>query len=254
VRPGVDTDVASSAVLIRIGQFFFKYRDFLSPVVFVTIILLTRPRYLNGDRRFDLAMDAAGILLILFGQGLRAAVIGFAYIKRGGKKKQVYADKLVTEGFFAHARNPLYVGNYLTIAGLLVIHNSPWAFVIVLAFYTLMYWTIVLAEEDFLRRKFGGDYEAYCRRVNRFVLSFKGLGKSLEGMRYDWPRLIRKEYGTTFTCITTVFGLMLWERYRNIGWGESRFAFAVLTGLWVIVLVAYTAARFSKKKGWLGRG
>jgi len=34
------------------------------------------------------------------------------------------------EGFFAHSRNPLYLGNLLGILGLLIIHNSPWAYAI----------------------------------------------------------------------------------------------------------------------------
>ena len=45
----------------------------------------------------------------------------------------------------AHARNPLYVGNYLTILGLFVILNNPWAYLIGMAFYTLLYLAIVSA-------------------------------------------------------------------------------------------------------------
>jgi protein-S-isoprenylcysteine O-methyltransferase Ste14 len=244
----------SKSLLIRTGQFFFKYRDLLSPIVFTTLILSTKPRWFRGDPRSDMFLDGVGLALILIGLGLRAAVIGFAYIKRGGKDKQVYADALVTEGFFAHSRNPLYAGNYSTIVGLLVIHNSPWAYLIGIAFYTLMYWTIVLAEEDFLRAKFGADYQEYSRRVNRFVPSFKGLSKSLAGMSYDWKRFIRKEYGTTFSCLVTVLALLAWERYRNVGWAESKGVIAALAGIWVIGLIAYVAARVCKKRGSLGRG
>ena len=254
LAPVVAADVAGKSFLIRTGQFFFKYRDVLSPLVFIGLILLTHPRWFRGDMRTDMVSDALGLLLILTGQGLRAAVIGFAYIKRGGKDKKVYAETLVTEGFFAHSRNPLYVGNYLTILGLFVIHNSPWAYLIGFAFYTIMYWTIVLAEEDFLRGKFGADYQEYCRRVNRFVVSFKGLGKSLAGMGYDWKRFIRKEYGTTFSCFSTVLGLLGWERYRNDGWPASREVFAILAGVWSLMLIAYVTARIAKKQGWLGRG
>jgi protein-S-isoprenylcysteine O-methyltransferase Ste14 len=250
----VAPEAESKSVLIRTGQFFFKYRDLLSPIVFATLVLSTKPHWFRGNPRSDMLLDGVGLLLILIGLGLRAAVIGFAYIKRGGKDKQVYADALVTEGFFAHSRNPLYVGNYLTIIGLLVIDNSPWAYVIGIAFYTLMYWTIVLAEEDFLRGKFGAAYQDYCGRVNRFVLSFKGLSKSLADMSYDWKRFIRKEYGTTFSCLTTVLGLLAWERFRNVGWAGSKGVVAVLAGIWIIGLIAYVAARVFKKQGSLGRG
>ena len=71
-------------------------------------------------------MDIAGVLIILSGLGLRAVVIGLAYIKRGGVNKMIHADTLVTNGLFAHCRNPLYAGNLLVVAGLLVIFNNPW--------------------------------------------------------------------------------------------------------------------------------
>ena len=252
--PTVVLPAPSAGVLVRIGQFFFKFRDFLSPVVFVALVLATPPHWLKGDQRYDIALDAVGIALILAGQILRGAVIGFAYIRRGGKNKQVYADKLVTGGFFAHSRNPLYVGNYLTFMGLFVVHNSLWCYVIGIAFYTFMYWTIVLAEEDFLRREFGSEYIEYCQRVNRFLPSFKGLSASLEDMSYDWQRLIRKEYGTTFSCLSCLLGLLIWQRYRNAGFAESKAVIAVVGGVWLLSLIGYLLARYWKKQGWLGRG
>ena len=93
----VATQLKSKSLLIRTGQFFFKYRDLLSPILFISLILRTTPHWPWGDQRFDMLLDGVGVLLVLAGQGLRAAVIGFAYIKRGGKDKQVYADALVTE-------------------------------------------------------------------------------------------------------------------------------------------------------------
>jgi len=178
--------------LILIGQFFFKYRDLVSPVMVIAIALMQRPRLLFGSRHWDAVLDAAGVLLALSGQILRAAVIGFAYIKRGGKDRQVYADTLVQEGFFAHCRNPLYVGNCLILIGYFVILNTPAGYLIGVPFFAFLYWTIVLAEEDFLRRKFESSYVSYCHAVNRFVPDLRGLRKTLDGMKYDWRRLIRK--------------------------------------------------------------
>src|SRR5678815_5444661 len=63
-------------------------------------------------------MALAGLLIALSGQVLRAVTIGLEYIIRGGRNRQVYAEKLVTGGMFAHCRNPLYVGNFLVLVGL----------------------------------------------------------------------------------------------------------------------------------------
>lgn len=235
--------------LINIGQFFFKYRNFISPIVFISIALLFRPRMLLGDARWDAAMDLAGIAMVLAGQVLRAAVIGFAYIKRGGKDAQVYAASLVQEGFFAHCRNPLYFGNFLMFLGMFVILNSPAGYAIGIPFFAFLYWTIVLAEEDYLGAKFGQTYEQYCRRVNRFVPDLRGLRKTLSGSRYDWRQLIRKEYGTIFTTASVVLGLLAWESIIFRGYAQARRELAVLAGAWIVVCIGYAISRFMKKQG-----
>jgi protein-S-isoprenylcysteine O-methyltransferase Ste14 len=254
VSSGESSGVPLSRALIPLGNFFFKYRDFISPAVFVLLVLVFRPRYPFGDERWNWATNALGILLVLCGQILRASVIGFAYIKRGGKDKQVYADKLVVEGFFAHSRNPLYVGNYLTILGLFVILNNPWAYLAGIGFYTLLYLAIVSAEENFLLNKFGADYEDYARRVNRFLLSFGGMGESLKDMSWDWRRVVRKEYGTTITWVACILGLLAWEHYLYHGYSVRDPLYWVLGILFGLSLVGWLVARIAKKNGSLGTG
>ena len=48
-----------------------------------------------GNEELDRWMVLLGILTASAGQLFRFAVIGFAYIKRGGKEGKVYADELV---------------------------------------------------------------------------------------------------------------------------------------------------------------
>jgi hypothetical protein len=59
-----------------------------------------------AENRQDQAwMLGLGFVISLVGQLVRILTIGLDYIKRGGKKKTVYAEKLVTTGIFAHCRN-----------------------------------------------------------------------------------------------------------------------------------------------------
>src|SRR5689334_9413017 len=67
-------------LLVSLGNFFFKSRDLLVPIVFVALIVIFKPRPMVG--RLYWPDYAAGIALILAGLALRAAVVGFAYIKR----------------------------------------------------------------------------------------------------------------------------------------------------------------------------
>jgi protein-S-isoprenylcysteine O-methyltransferase Ste14 len=235
---------------VAAGRFFFRYRDALFPLVFLAILLTSRARWPFHDRAWDWVLNAVGIAVALSGQVWRALVIGLAYIRRGGKDRQVYAESLVQDGIFAHSRNPLYLGNLLGLIGLLIIHNSPAGYVIGVPFYLLAYWAIVCAEEDFLRRHFGQEYVEYCRRVPRFFPTLKGLRTTLGSMRFDWRRLLRKEYGTTFTGLTAICLVLLWDDYQVLGTVHAR---GILM-LWLPVTAAYLVILVLKKRGALGKG
>jgi protein-S-isoprenylcysteine O-methyltransferase Ste14 len=238
--------------MVTVGNFFFRYRDFLFPAVFVLLALGLPPKLLGGSAGIDWLANGIGLAVAISGQALRVAVIGLAYIKRGGKNKQIYADSLVQDGFFAHSRNPLYLGNILVLAGLIIVHGAPGMVAIGLLFFLFAYTAIVLAEEDYLRKQFGQAYEDYCRRVPRFIPRFQGLGETMRGMTFDWKRVLRKEYGSTFTWVTTALALLGWEIGANLGWEAAKPRVAVLLGLWIPVILAYAAVRFLKKKRRLG--
>ena len=253
---GASTDLGATngpwASLVRSGRFLFTYRKFVLPLISVGILLVSKPGLLLGSQRWDLLLDGVGIAVALAGQTLRALVIGLAYIKRGGNRGTIDADSLVVQGLFAHSRNPLYVGNMLEFLGLCLILHSPAGYLIGVPFFALAYFSIVLAEEEFLRAKFGPVYEEYCRRVNRFVPSLRGLGATLGSMELDWRRVIRKEYGTTFVWVSTLLALLAWERIFHRGWPSAQAGVRVLLLLWGLVVLAYLAARYLKKTDRLG--
>jgi protein-S-isoprenylcysteine O-methyltransferase Ste14 len=199
------------SVLVRSGNFFFRYRDAVSPAVFVLLLLLTRPHLPFGSWTLDSWLDVLGILVALSGQLLRIAVVGYAYIIRGGKGRKVYAEDLVTSGFFATSRNPLYLGNLLIYFGLFLMWNSPLMYAIGASFFLFLYASIVAAEEDFLRRKFGASYEAYCGDVRRWIPDLRRLRPALEGMAFNWRRVVLKEYGTTTAWLLTAGVLLIAE-------------------------------------------
>jgi protein-S-isoprenylcysteine O-methyltransferase Ste14 len=249
-----DAEQGRTSRLVPIGNFFFKYRNIVAPVVLCGSAVASKPLVVAGNRRLDMYLDIVGIAMILAGQLLRFCVIGFAYIKRGGKQKQVYADTLVQEGFFAHCRNPLYVGNVLALLGLIVIHSGVLMYAVCLPFFLFLYWSIVVAEENYLRKKFGHVYNDYAKRVPRFWISFRGLGHTLRGMQYNWKKVVRKEYGTTFVFATSTMALLVWKRVAADGFEATRGYLSFMLVLWVPVVVAYLIAFAAKKTGLLGKG
>lgn len=238
---------AKSRFLIRSGNFFFKYRDLLFPLVFLPLALATRPRALPDDPVAERALLLAGLLAVVAGQGLRALVIGLAYIRRGGKDKQIYAEDLVQEGIFAHSRNPLYLGNMLIVAGFVIIHGGPWMYLLVLPFFVFVYFAIVAAEESYLNERFGAKYAEYCKRVPRFRLRLEGLLETIRGMDFRWKRLVLKEYGTLFYNVTFLLVLIAWRLIALRGFESSRVACARMVLFWLLVAMAYAVARYLKK-------
>jgi protein-S-isoprenylcysteine O-methyltransferase Ste14 len=238
---------APASLMERIGSFLFTWRNVVFTTALIVLLGALPPVHLFGDPRADRWLDALGIAIALAGQGLRAAVIGYAYVRRGGKNRKVYADHLVTEGFFNHARNPLYLGNLLVLTGLFIIHNHPGVYLLGLPAFIFAYSAIVAAEEAYLSRHFGDEYAAYCRRVRRWLPDLRGLRRSIEGMQFDWERVVVKEYSSTFSWITAALALLAYEAIVGPPFPEREGYLALLAGIFALALLLWGWARYFKK-------
>jgi len=231
---------------IAIGNFLFRYRNGLGPVVFLLAILFGHPTYPLDSARLNLWTDIAGALITLSGQIVRMLAVGYEYIERGGRNYRVYASTLVRGGMFGLCRNPLYVGNILICAGVVLIVNSYVFYAMALVLVLGGYLCIVAAEEAFLRGKFGAEYEAYCREVPRWIPRLSAWSSATRGMRFNWRRVLMKEYSTIFMVLLLLCTLKLWSEYR-IGGAvmlPSTQALAIALAIWAVL---YLTARTIKK-------
>ncbi|MBP1685362.1 MAG: phospholipid methyltransferase [Deltaproteobacteria bacterium] len=235
------------AAVQRVGRFVFRFRDYLAPAGLAIILALTVPEHPFGSEAVNRWVDALGLLVAATGQALRVLVIGYAYIVRGGAGKQLAAPKLVCEGFYAHSRNPMYVGNFLLLSGLAIIYNSRWVYIFGLPAFVGGLLAIIKAEEAFLANKFGRDYEEYCERVNRFLPRLRGLRATMASMTFDWKRVLRKEYGTTFAWVSAAVFLLIWERLVHFGYSGRRNEINRLLLAYLPVVIAYGVVRWLKK-------
>jgi len=229
-------------MIIKIGNFFFHYRNGLFPLAYALLFVPSRP--LLNDYRIALGV---GLVVALAGQTIRAITVGLDYIIRGGRARQVYAERLVQGGIFAHCRNPLYVGNYLILIGVGLTSNSLLFFCVAMPFFTFAYWAIIAAEENFLRGKFGAEYEDYCRRVARFWPRFTGFGRTLSAMEFNWRRLLTAEYGSAYLWMAAVILVQLNNLWLRDKYQESH---QIIIWLWsslAAVTLAYLIARYLKR-------
>jgi len=120
--------------------------------------------------------------------------------------------------------------------------------------FLFAYRAIVAAEENFLRQKFGQQFDDYCARVNRFLPNLSGIGETLRSMEFNWQRLIVKEYGTTFAWTAGLLVLVMKNLWRS---GNYTLNSPMILGLAVslgLVVIAYAVARYLKKSRILQAG
>jgi len=242
------TRPADAPALVTIGNFLFRYRKFVLVPALLVMCAIFPPLLWRQSLHLDARVDGLGIAIALTGQLLRAAVIGYAYIKRGGLSGTVYASGLVSQGFFAHSRNPLYLGNLLILSGLMIVHNNPWVYGIGLPLAIFVYRAIVAAEESYLSTRFGEEYASYCRRVNRWLPDLRGLGRTLAGLRFNRRRLVVKEYGTAYAWLTAAFILLARETILFAAQGPRRLRLQEIGLLWILCTAGWATARYLKKK------
>lgn len=138
----------------------FKYRSY-TPIPFVILMLI----FENAT----IASLLIGFVIAVFGELIRLWGVSWAGSETrttGG----VGGTYLVISGPFAHARNPLYVGNILMYLGLGIMSMSlfPYLQIVAILFFIVQYQFIVKEEEGFLVKKFGKDYQKYLQNVPRF--------------------------------------------------------------------------------------
>jgi len=79
--------------------------------------------------------------------------------------------KLVVEGPYRIVRNPMYWSVGFVMLGEAAVFHSFALVELVAAFAAGVF--VLLYEEPALRRKFGEEYEVYCKRVPRWLPRFR---------------------------------------------------------------------------------
>jgi len=236
--------------MVAIGNFFFKYRNILFIFLYLALFLPSPDVFTEAKlgANYYIWPIIIGLTITIIGQAIRGLTIGLAYILRGGRDKKVYADNLVTEGIFNHCRNPLYLGNILMLLGVGILSNSLIFLAIFIPLFLFIYQAIVLAEENFLREKFGEQFNAYCSRVNRWWINFAGIGNTLGSMKFNVRRWILKEYNTQFIWLTGIV-LLLLKNYPDVISTNNDFRNIIVAIALVVLVLAYLLIRYLKKSG-----
>lgn len=104
-----------------------------------------------------------GTLIVLGNLGVWSEVVKFGVDQTGGA-----SGLLRTGGLYRYSRNPQYVSDMMIVVGWVIMSASPSVFVIGLV-SVLVLIVAPFAEEPWLRRTYGEQYDDYASKVRRFL-------------------------------------------------------------------------------------
>ncbi len=144
-----------------IRDFFFRNRGYI-PIPLAIIILTFAS--------LKIELLSIGVILVVTGELLRLNGVRYA----GGETRtlKVGAATLCSSGPFAYLRNPLYLGNVIIYAGMVLIAGGEFVWILLpatLTFFFLEYGLIISLEEETLRKKFNEEYGEYLSMVPRLI-------------------------------------------------------------------------------------
>lgn len=116
-------------------------------------------------------------------------------------------SRLTTVGPYAIVRNPLYVGSFLIMAGMMTLLNFHLVAFAVFVPLGVLYFLQIRSEEVFLAKEYGKHWHAYARRVPR-LLPFLNLKRALTPWTFRaWCK--NREYRALVAVIVGVIAVEL---------------------------------------------
>lgn len=225
-------------MIVRFGNWIFHYRNFLFPLFYLTLFIP------SPDLHSNVVIPViVGAAVIFTGMLTRSVTIGLVYIRRGGKKRKIDADDLVTEGIYSVCRNPMYLGNLLLLLGFGIFANSILFVAICFPLFSFIYYAIIRAEEDFLVGKFGEPYIEYRKNTYAIIPKLGKIGGLFGQYKFNFIRVINREYNSIFIYLSGVLLLL---------WYHSVLTVKLFVILFASLLAIYLIVKYLKRKGVFG--
>jgi protein-S-isoprenylcysteine O-methyltransferase Ste14 len=186
---------------VRDGEWLFRWRSYV-PLVMTPVLLISMLNYgyLGNSEALDYLWEFACIAVAATGMAIRIYAIGYSAPGTSGNSTEaIRAETVNTTGAYSVVRHPLYLGNFFMWLGVSMFPLNALVVLVFALVFWLYYERIIMAEEAFLRRKFGEAYEAWARVTPAFIPNFR-LWKA-PGMPFRVRRVLQREYSGIFAVI-----------------------------------------------------
>ena len=108
---------------------------------------------------------------ILVGGGIILAIMAVVEFRRHRTTVLPHEtpSTMVQSGIYRRSRNPIYLGDVLILAGLILRFDAVLSLVLLPIFVWLLERRFIIPEEDRLRRTFRADFARYERKTRRWI-------------------------------------------------------------------------------------
>ncbi len=211
--------------LERNGSWLFRHRSYL-PLLMIPVFLACLPsfKYLGASHKLNEVWQVFCLMISLSGLAVRIITVGRAPLGTSGRNtREQVAHTLTTTGMYSVVRHPLYLGNYLVLIGMALWPRVWWLPVFTSCLFAFYYERIMLAEEAFLRERFGDAFETWAAETPAFIPRLRGWKPS--AVTFCWRTVLQREYNAfiliigvffVFDLIGDCFAEKRW--HLNYGW------------------------------------
>lgn len=240
--------------LEKSGSWLFRHRTYL-PLLIIPLFCLSffSFSYLSDSHALNEKWQIFCLAVSFLGLAVRIATVGRAPIGTSGRNtREQVANTLNTTGMYSVVRHPLYLGNYLIFIGFALWPHVWWLPVLTTCLYVLYYERIMLAEESFLRQRFGEAFESWADRTPAIIPKFTGWKPS--SVPFCWRTVAQREYNAFFVILSVFFlfdliGDSIVDGSWHIGWNW----FGIFIGGFVIFAVLRTLKKRTRLLNVAGR-
>jgi protein-S-isoprenylcysteine O-methyltransferase Ste14 len=216
------------------GSQFFRYRSYL-PLLLLPLAVdaIASFSFIHESHEATESWQFVCLGVSLFGLGLRVMTVGFVPRGTSGRNtSRQLAVSLNTTGAYSVVRHPLYLGNYFIFLGFTLFFHS-WQFTLVATcLFALYYERIMLAEEEFLRVKFGAVFEDWAAKTPAIIPRLTGWKSP--AMPFSWRSVLGREYSVVLLIVFVFWALDT----MGDSLVERRL---IVDGVWVAVLMSGVA-------------
>ena len=194
--------------MVESGNTLFRWRSYLLfafvPFIFLSIRDGGAISIVWGETIGGLTA-AIAVFMLALGQLIRILTVGFVPRGTSGRNtdRGQIAETLNTTGAYSVCRNPIYLGNCLMYAGIVLYAQNLWLLGVLVPVLGLYYERIISAEENFLHRKFGAAYGEWVARVPPFWPRLSAW--TPPGMPFSLRTVIRREHASVFGAFLAIY-------------------------------------------------